>query len=75
MPDFDTVLHPDFLVPMMPRRQILTGHSVAVRAGHITAILPTPEAKVADAREHIELPGCALMPGTSICIAMPPCLC
>ena len=33
MPDFDTVLHPDFLVPMMPRRQILTGHSVAVRAG------------------------------------------
>ena len=42
MPDFDTVLHPDFLVPMIPRRQILTGHSVAVRAGHITAILPTP---------------------------------
>ena len=38
MPDFDTVLHPDFLVPMMPRRQILTGHSVAVRAGQITAI-------------------------------------
>ncbi len=32
MPDFDTVLHPDFLVPMIPRRQILTGHSVAVRA-------------------------------------------
>ena len=41
MPDFDTILHPDFLVPMMPRREILTGHSVAIRGGHIAAILPT----------------------------------
>ena len=63
MPDFDTILHPDFLVPMMPRREILTGRSVAIRAGQIAAILPTPEAQATDAREHVELPGCALMPG------------
>ena len=63
MPDFDTILHPDFLVPMIPRREILKGRSVAIRAGQIAAILPTPEAQVTDAREHVELPGCALMPG------------
>ena len=75
MPDFDTVLHPDFLVPMMPRRQILTGHSVAVRSGQITAILPTPDARATDAREHIELPAALSCRGSSICIAMPPCIC
>ena len=63
MPDFDKILHPDFLVPIMPRRDILTGHSVAIRDGQIAAILPTPDAQTADAGEHIELPGCALMPG------------
>ena len=62
MPDFDTILHPDFLVPMMPRREILTGHSVAICAGQISAILPSPDAQSTDAREHVALPGCALMP-------------
>ena len=38
MPDFDTILHPEFLVPIMPRRDILTGHSVALRDGQIAAI-------------------------------------
>ena len=61
MPDFDTILHPDFLVPMMPRREILTGRSVAIRAGQIAAILPTPEAQATDAREHVELPGLSLI--------------
>ena len=63
MPDFDTILHPDFLVPMIPRREILAGHSVAIRGGQIAAILPTPDAQATEAGEHVELPGCALMPG------------
>ena len=63
MPDFDTVLHPEFLIPMVPRREVMTGHSVAIREGQITAILPRQEAQDADAGEHIDLPQCALMPG------------
>jgi 5-methylthioadenosine/S-adenosylhomocysteine deaminase len=63
MPDFDTVLHPEFLVPILPRRKIMTGHSVAIRNGQIAAILPRQTAQDADAGEHIDLPQCALMPG------------
>lgn len=63
MPDFDTVLHPEFLVPIVPRREIMTGHSVAIRDGQIAAILPRQAAQDANAGEHIDLPQCALMPG------------
>ena len=51
---------PDFLVPMMPRREILTGRSVAIRAGQIAAILPTRAQ--ASARAH-RTAGLCLMPG------------
>jgi 5-methylthioadenosine/S-adenosylhomocysteine deaminase len=63
MPDFDTVLHPDFLVPMVPKREVITGHSVAVKAGQIAAVLPRGEAQSVVGAEHVELPHCALMPG------------
>ena len=63
MPDFDTVLHPEFLVPIVPRHEIMTGHSVAIRDGQIAAILPRQTAQDADAGEHIDLPQCAMMPG------------
>ena len=62
MSDFDTVLHPDHVVPIMPRRQVLSHHSVALKGGQIGAILPRAEALLLDA-EHTPLPGCALMPG------------
>ena len=62
MSDFDTVLHPDHLVPIMPRRQVLSHHSVALKGGQIAAILPQSEALLIDA-EHTPLPGCVLMPG------------
>ena len=75
MPDFDTVLHPDFLVPMMPRRQVLTGHSVAVRAGHITAILHTRTRRPPTPESTLNCPDALSCRGSSICIAMPPCLC
>lgn len=63
MPDFDTVLHPDFLVPMVPKREVITGHSVALKAGQIAAILPRAQAEGVVGAEHVELPDCALMPG------------
>jgi 5-methylthioadenosine/S-adenosylhomocysteine deaminase len=50
MPDFDTVLHPDFLVPMVPKREVITGHSVAVKAGQIAAVLPRGKPRVLSGR-------------------------
>ena len=46
MPDFDSVLHPDFLVPMVPERQIFKAHSVALHDGRIATILPREEARL-----------------------------
>ena len=63
MPDFDSVLHPDFLIPMVPERQILEAHSVALRDGRIAAILPREDARLSAASEHIDLPDSVLMPG------------
>lgn len=63
MAQFDTILHPDFVVPMVPHRQVLQGISVALSGGRIAALLKESEARAEIASEHIELPGCALMPG------------
>ena len=63
MPEFDTVLHPDWVIPIAPRRQVLTAFSVGLKAGQIAAIAPREEARLFTANEHITLSGCALMPG------------
>lgn len=63
MPEFDTVLHPDWVIPIAPRRQVLTAYSVGLKAGQIAAIAPREEARLFTANEHITLSGCALMPG------------
>ena len=63
MPEFDTVLHPDWVIPIAPRRQVLTAYSLGLKAGQIAAIAPREEARLFTANEHITLSGCALMPG------------
>ena len=63
MPEFDTVLHPDWVIPIAPRRQVLTAFSVGLKAGQIAAIAPREEARLFTANEHITLTDCALMPG------------
>lgn len=63
MPDFDTVLHPDWVVPIAPRREVFTGFSVALKDGQIAAIAPRDLAQNFDANEHLALAGTALMPG------------
>ena len=63
MLEFDTVLHPDWVIPIAPRRQVLTAYSVGLKAGQIAAIAPREEARLFTATEHITLSGCALMPG------------
>ena len=63
MPDFDTVLHPDWVVPIAPRREVFTAFSVALKDGQIAAIAPRDQAQNFDADEHVALTGAALMPG------------
>lgn len=63
MPDFDTVLHPDWVVPIAPRREVFTAFSVALKDGQIAAIAPRDQAQNFDADEHVALAGTALMPG------------
>ena len=63
MPGFDTVLHPDWVVPIAPRREVFTGFSVALKDGQIAAIAPRDQAQNFDADEHVALAGTALMPG------------
>jgi len=63
MEQFDTLLHPDFVVPIVPHRQVLSAHSVGIKGGTIASVMPRSEALALEASEHIELAGCALMPG------------
>ncbi|EED34173.1 amidohydrolase [Luminiphilus syltensis NOR5-1B] len=63
----DTVIHPQFIVPVVPRGEVMTGHSVVLRNGRVDAILPTPEALVLPATEHVALDGQALLPGLVNC--------
>ena len=63
MPGFDTVLHPDWVVPIAPRREVFTAFSVALKDGQIAAIAQRDQAQNFDADEHVALAGTALMPG------------
>ena len=53
MSDFDTVLHPDWVVPIAPSREVFSGCSVALKNGRIAAIAPRDQAQDFDADEHI----------------------
>ncbi|MEY2909294.1 MAG: hypothetical protein RLZZ602_1817 [Pseudomonadota bacterium] len=64
---FDFIIHPDWVVPIIPRGQVLESHSIAVKDGRIAAILTRSEARNVPAEEHIELPGQAVMPGLINC--------
>ncbi|MDG2460035.1 MAG: TRZ/ATZ family hydrolase [Luminiphilus sp.] len=63
MAQFDTILHPDFVVPIVPRYEVLPAHSVGIKGDTISAVLPRAEALELEASEHVDLAGCVLMPG------------
>lgn len=50
-------------MPVIPRHQVLQGHSLAVSEGRITAVLEREAALAIPAAEHCRLPGHALLPG------------
>jgi 5-methylthioadenosine/S-adenosylhomocysteine deaminase len=63
-----TVLHPRYLVPIVPRDTVWEGRSVLIDAsGRIAEILPTEEARRIAEAEHIELAQHVLMPGLVNC--------
>ena len=63
----DTLIHPDWIVPVLPHGVVLENHSIALAGGRIAALLPRAEAESIEARHVLELPGQALLPGLVNC--------
>ena len=59
----DTLIHPGYIVPVIPRGVVLENHSIAITGNRITALLPRAEADNINAAEVVDLPGHALLPG------------
>jgi 5-methylthioadenosine/S-adenosylhomocysteine deaminase len=59
----DTLIHPGWIVPVVPRGVVLEDYSIALSEGRISALLPSDQARAIDAGRVLELPGHALMPG------------
>ena len=58
------LLHPQFLLPVRPARQLLENHSVVLYGDTIEEILPRQEAELKWPRaDQVELTGHVLMPG------------
>lgn len=63
MAEVETLLKPQWIVPVEPAGQALEGHALAIADGRIRAIVPAAEAEQFRAREEITLPRHALIPG------------
>ncbi len=59
----DTLIHPDWIVPVVPRGVVLENYSIALAGGRITALLPREQAAGIAAKTTLDLPGQALLPG------------
>ena len=59
----DILIHPGWIVPVLPRGAVLENYSIAITGDRISALLPRSETGAISARRVLELPGHALMPG------------
>jgi 5-methylthioadenosine/S-adenosylhomocysteine deaminase len=59
----DKLIFADWVIPVVPRGEVLQDHAVAIAAERIVAVLPASEAGGISAAETVELPGHALLPG------------
>lgn len=59
----DYLLHPGWIVPVVPHGLVLEDHSIALSGDRISAILPRAESAAVNAREVIDLPGQVVLPG------------
>jgi len=63
----DTLIHPDWIVPVLPHGAVLEKYSIALTGDRIAALLPRSEARAITAQHVVELPGHALLPGLVNC--------
>ena len=63
----DTLIHAGWIVPVIPQGAVLENYSIALTDDRISALLPREEAQAIEARQVLELPGHALMPGLINC--------
>lgn len=64
MQEIDTLVFPRWIIPVQSRGEVLENHALAIEDGRIAAIVPADEARAQfQARETVDLPGHALMPG------------
>jgi len=63
----ELLIHPGWIVPVIPRGVILEDYSLAVSGDRITALLPRSAARGIAADRELELPGHALLPGLVNC--------
>jgi len=63
MTQVDTLIKPRWIVPVEAAGRVLDRHVLAVDGGRIHSIAPAAEAGAYQAREVVELPGHALIPG------------
>ena len=60
----DLLLHPKWIIPIVPERSVLTGHAVAIRDGAIVAVAPIEVARQRfSPAQRVDLPGHVLIPG------------
>jgi 5-methylthioadenosine/S-adenosylhomocysteine deaminase len=63
----DTLIHPGWIVPVVPRGAVLAGFSIALREGRITALLPRDDCAHIQAETVLNLPDHAVLPGLINC--------
>lgn len=63
----DFLLHPSWVVPIVPHGAVLENYSIALSGDRIMALLPRAEAESVAAKQVIELPGQVLLPGLINC--------
>jgi 5-methylthioadenosine/S-adenosylhomocysteine deaminase len=63
----DILIHPSWIIPVIPHGVVLENYSIALTGDCITALLPRQEAELIQAREVLELQGQALLPGLINC--------
>ena len=64
IPEFvDTLIHPGWIIPVIPERDVLTGFSIALLDNKIAAIVPTEETDYINAGNILHLPEHVLLPG------------
>lgn len=63
----DTLIHPGWIIPVLPHGVVLENHSIALTGDRITALLPRQEAESIEARQVLELPGQVVLPGLINC--------